>query len=179
MHGHLLPITKTILVRRTKHAGHCWRSKTELIKRYTLWTHSHERAKAGGPARNYILQLCDDTGYRFEYLPGTMDDREGGERGSGRSVLAVWYDDDYQECYIISVFLFLISGFAQKCSSRNSEQYSATATLTCHFWPPSFSPCFSLFFSNFFVISSSKKYAKVEFYIPTKREKNIQNNSMI
>ena len=31
LYGHLLPITKTIQVRRTRHTGHCWRSKDELI----------------------------------------------------------------------------------------------------------------------------------------------------
>ena len=31
MYGHLLPITKTIKVRRTWHLGHHWRSKDELI----------------------------------------------------------------------------------------------------------------------------------------------------
>ena len=31
LYGHLPPITKTIKVRRTKHAGHCWRSRDELI----------------------------------------------------------------------------------------------------------------------------------------------------
>ena len=29
--GHLPPITKTIQVRRTRHAGHCWGSRDELI----------------------------------------------------------------------------------------------------------------------------------------------------
>ena len=29
--GHLPPITKTIQVRRTRHAGYCWRSRDELI----------------------------------------------------------------------------------------------------------------------------------------------------
>ena len=29
LHGHLPPISKTIQIRRTKHAGHCWRSKEE------------------------------------------------------------------------------------------------------------------------------------------------------
>ena len=29
LYGHLPPITKTIQVRRTRHAGHCWRSKDE------------------------------------------------------------------------------------------------------------------------------------------------------
>ena len=31
LYGHLPPITKTIQVRRTRHAGHCWRSRDELI----------------------------------------------------------------------------------------------------------------------------------------------------
>ena len=38
LHGHLLPITKTIQVRRTRHAGHCWRSRDELISDVLLWT---------------------------------------------------------------------------------------------------------------------------------------------
>ena len=33
LYGHLLPITKTIQVRRTRHARHCWRSRDELIWR--------------------------------------------------------------------------------------------------------------------------------------------------
>ena len=31
LYGHLPPITKTIQVRRTRHAGHCWRSRDEPI----------------------------------------------------------------------------------------------------------------------------------------------------
>ena len=31
LYGHLPPITKTIQVRRARHAGHCWRSKDELV----------------------------------------------------------------------------------------------------------------------------------------------------
>ena len=31
LYGHLPPIMKTIQVRWTRHAGHCWRSKDELI----------------------------------------------------------------------------------------------------------------------------------------------------
>ena len=38
LYGHLLPITKTIQVRRTRHAGHCWRSRDELIRDVLLWT---------------------------------------------------------------------------------------------------------------------------------------------
>ena len=38
LYGHLPPITKTIKVRRTRHAGHCWRSKDKLISDVILWT---------------------------------------------------------------------------------------------------------------------------------------------
>ena len=62
LYGHPPPITKTIKLRRTRHAGHCWRSKGELIIDILLWTPSHGRAKAGRPARTYILQLSADTG---------------------------------------------------------------------------------------------------------------------
>ena len=54
LYCHLLPITKTIQVRRTRHAGHCWRSKDELINDVLLWTPTYDRAKAGWLARTYI-----------------------------------------------------------------------------------------------------------------------------
>ena len=47
LYGHLPPITKTIQVRRTRHAGHCWRSRDELIRDVLLWTPTHGGAKAG------------------------------------------------------------------------------------------------------------------------------------
>ena len=76
LHGHLPPITKTIQVRRTRHAGYCWRSKDELISDVLLWTPIYGRAKAGRPARTYIQQLCKDTGCNPEDLPEAMNDRE-------------------------------------------------------------------------------------------------------
>ena len=76
LYGHLPPITKTIQVRRTRHAGHCWRSRDELIRDVLLWIPTHGRAKAGRPARTYIHQLCEDTGCCPEDLPRAMNDRE-------------------------------------------------------------------------------------------------------
>ena len=73
---HLPPITKNIQVRRTRHAGHCWRSRDELIRDVLLWTPTYGRAKAGRPARTYIQQLCEDTGCSPEDLPEAMNDRE-------------------------------------------------------------------------------------------------------
>ena len=51
LYGHLPPITKTIEVRRTRHAGHCWRSKYELISDVLLWTPAYGQTKARRPAR--------------------------------------------------------------------------------------------------------------------------------
>ena len=76
LYGHLPPITKTIQVRRTRHAGHCWRSRDELIRDVLLWIPTHGRAKAGRPARTYIQQLCEDTGCCPEDLPRAINDRE-------------------------------------------------------------------------------------------------------
>ena len=75
-YGHLPPITKSIQVRRTRHAGHCWRSKDELISDVLLWTPTYGQAKAGQPAQTYIQQLCEDTGCNPEDLPEAMNNRE-------------------------------------------------------------------------------------------------------
>ncbi len=48
---------------------------------------THDRAKAGRPARTYIQQLCEDTGCSPEDLPEAMN-------GSGISVLPARHDDD-------------------------------------------------------------------------------------
>ena len=47
LYGHLPPVTKTIQVRRTRHAGHCWRSRDKLISDVLLWTSTYGWAKAG------------------------------------------------------------------------------------------------------------------------------------
>ena len=76
LYGHLPSTMKTIQVRWTRHAGHCWRSRDELISDLLLWTPTYGRAKAGRPARTYIQQLCKDTGRSPEDLPEAMNDRE-------------------------------------------------------------------------------------------------------
>ena len=63
-------------VRRTRHAGHCWRSRDELISDVFLWIPTYGWAKAGRPVRTYIQQLCEDTKCSPEDLPEAMNDRE-------------------------------------------------------------------------------------------------------
>ena len=76
LYGHLPPITKTIQVRRTRNAEHCWRSRDELIRDVLLWTPTYGRAKAGRPALTYIQKLCEDAGCSPEDLPEAKNDRE-------------------------------------------------------------------------------------------------------
>ena len=71
LYGHLLPIMNIIQIRRDRYAGHCWRSKEELISNVLPWIPSH-----GRPALTYIQQLCANTGCSTEDLPGAMDDRD-------------------------------------------------------------------------------------------------------
>ena len=76
LYGHLPTITKTIQVRWTRHAGHCWRSRDELISEVLIWTPTYDRSKTGRPARTYIQQPCEDTGRSPEDLSEAINDRE-------------------------------------------------------------------------------------------------------
>ena len=87
VYGHLPSIAKTLQFRRTRHAGHSWRSRDELISDILIWTPTYGRAKARRPARTYIRQLCEDTGCSPEDLPEPMNDREKG-RERVRDILA-------------------------------------------------------------------------------------------
>ena len=116
-YGHLPPITKTIQVRRTRHAGQCWRSKDELISDVLLWTPAYGRAKAGQPARTYIQQLCEDIECIPEDLPEAMNDRKKCRervrdiRAGGTTWWWWWlifYEDGFGRKYSIKVDMPLI-----------------------------------------------------------------------
>ena len=72
LYGHLPPITKTIRVRRTRHAGHCWRSRDELISDVLLWTPHMAELKQD----DQLDHTCEDTGCSPEDLPEAMNNRE-------------------------------------------------------------------------------------------------------
>ena len=76
LYGHLPLIMITIQVRQTRYAGHCWRSKDELISDVFPWTPAYGEAKAGRPAQTCIQQLREDMGCSPEDLPEVMNDRE-------------------------------------------------------------------------------------------------------
>ena len=106
LYGQLPLVLKTIQVRRTRHAGHCWWSKDELISDVLLWTPAYGQAKAGRPARTYIQQLCEYTGCSPEDLPEAMNDRvKWRERVSDICASGTWHDDD-EDDYGFVVFCF-------------------------------------------------------------------------
>ena len=77
LYVHQQLISRIIQIKWTRHAGHCWRSKDELISDILLWTPSHGRASVGWPARTYLQQLCMDTGFSLKDLLEVMDNGNG------------------------------------------------------------------------------------------------------
>ena len=105
LYGHLPPITETIQVRQTRHAGAlAGENRGELISDVLLWTPTYGRAKAGRPARTYIPA----TTVRIrDVVQKTCQRRwtigKSGGRGSGISVLSARHDDD--DIYIIYIYI--------------------------------------------------------------------------
>ena len=62
--------TKNIVI-----AGHCYRSEQEIVKDVLLWTPNHGKTKLGRQRKNYVRQLCYDTGLKTEELRTAMKDR--------------------------------------------------------------------------------------------------------
>ena len=54
LYGHLLPISQTIQLRLTRHAGNYWMRKEKLINDVLLWASTHWREKFGRPAKTNI-----------------------------------------------------------------------------------------------------------------------------
>ena len=99
LYGHLPPITKTIQVRRTRHAGHWWRSRDELISDVLLWTpHMAEQKRDDQLEPTYSSSVSiRDVAPRTCQKRWTMG--RCGERESGLSVLAEQHDDDDDDDY--------------------------------------------------------------------------------
>ena len=89
------------IVRRTRHAGHCWRSRDELISYVLLWTPTYGRGKQDDQHEhtfsNYVrIWDVDQKTCQRRWTIG-----KSGERGSGISVLPARHDDDiYTYIYI-------------------------------------------------------------------------------
>ena len=162
LYGHLPPITKTIQVRRTRHAGHCWRSRDELIRDVLLWIPTHGRAKAGRPARTYIQQLCEDTGCCPEDLPRATNDREEWrERVRDiRATSAIWWGLAFifyffcivhNRIQLLGVIILLKEEKVTQKSSKQSWKWPRVHILNWIYIFLSFSPNCYLVYRHFSV----------------------------
>ena len=94
LYGHLSPISKSIKVRWTRHAGHCWKSKNALISDILWWTlHMNEKRQDDQqePIYDSSVQIQD---VALKTCRERWTIEMGGERGSGRSVLPARHDED-------------------------------------------------------------------------------------
>ena len=69
------PITSHLLnppSKRTRHVGHCRRSRDQLISDSLPWTPTHRRDSVSRLVRIYIHQRCADTRCSLEDLLGSM-----------------------------------------------------------------------------------------------------------
>ena len=94
LYGHLPPTTKTIQVRRTRHAGHCWRSRDKLISDILLWTPTYGRQKQDDQLENTISSYVRIRDVALKTCQKRWAIGRSSERWSGISVLAVRHDDD-------------------------------------------------------------------------------------
>ena len=106
LYSHLPPIMKTIQVRWTRHAGHCWKSRDVLIVMYSYGPpHMAEQKQDDQLKHTYssyvrIRDVALKTCWRWWTI------WRGGERGSGISVLATQHDDDHY----IYIYVYILFG---------------------------------------------------------------------
>ena len=109
LYGHLPPITKTIPVRRARHAGHCWRSRDELISDVLLWTPHMAVQKQDDQHEHTFSSYVRIRDVVLKTSLGRWTIGRSGERGSGISVLPARYDDDHDDIYIyIYIYIYKI-----------------------------------------------------------------------
>ena len=112
LYSHIPPITKIIQVRRSRHAGHYWRNKDELISDYScgpIYMDEQRQDDQLEPIYNSSVPILD-VAWKTSREHWTIE--TGSEKGSGRSVLAAWHedddDDDFWSQKCCNFFAFLI-----------------------------------------------------------------------
>ena len=94
LYGHLPPITKTIQVRWTRHAWHCWRSRDELISDVLLWTPTYGRQKQDDQHEHTFSSYERIRDVALKTCQRRWTIGRSGERESTISVLVARQDDD-------------------------------------------------------------------------------------
>ena len=102
IYGHLPPITKTIQVRRTRHEGHCWRTRDELISDVSYEPPHMARQKQDDQVEHTYSSYVRIRGVALKTCQRRWTIGKSSERESGIFVPAARYDDNEE----IILFLF-------------------------------------------------------------------------
>ena len=94
LYGHLPPIMKTIQARQTRHAGHYWRSKDELIRDELLWTPHMAKQKQDDQLEHTYSSYVRIWDVALKTRQRQWMIGRSGERGSGISVQMAGHNDD-------------------------------------------------------------------------------------
>ena len=125
LYGHLPPITKVIRVRQTRHAGHCWRSKDEIVSDVLLW---NPKQKQNDQLEHTYSSYVKTQDVNLKTCQRRWMIGRSGERGSGISVLAARHDDDDDDDdsfrYLTFFYFFIMS-----MPHFSSQFYSAILAL--------------------------------------------------
>ena len=99
LYDHLPPITKTIQVRRTRHAGHCWRSKERSHVIYSYGPPYKAGEKQDGQNEHTFSSYVRIRDIALKTCQRRWTIGKSGERGSAISVLVARQDND--DIYIL------------------------------------------------------------------------------
>ena len=100
LYVYLIPITKTIHIRRTRHAWRCWRSKDELISDVLLWTPHMAKQKQDDQLEHIYSSYVRIRDVALKTCQKRWMIGRSGESGSGISVLVARHDHIYIYIYI-------------------------------------------------------------------------------
>ena len=92
LYGHQPLITKTIPVRRTRHAGHCWRGRDELISDVLQWTPHIAEQKQDDQLEHTCSSYVRIRDVALKTCQRRWTIGRSGERESGISMLAARHD---------------------------------------------------------------------------------------
>ena len=106
LYSHLPLITKTIQVRRTRHAGHCWRSRDKLISDVLLWTPRMVGQKQDDQLEHTFSSYVRIRDVALKIYQRRWTIGRTGERGSGISVPAARHDDDDDNIKYIYIYIY-------------------------------------------------------------------------
>ena len=61
IYNNIPKIINSIREQIIRFAGHCWRSKNELVSDVLLWTPKHGQRSRDRPAKTFVDQMVEDT----------------------------------------------------------------------------------------------------------------------